>query len=211
MATATDFDRALWQRLLDGSPTASAEAAELYLAPLVQAVRARHREVQDQDWLVDAATDALLDFTERPATYDPEKLPLLSFLTMAANRDLLNRIDKEGRRSRRVVSLSAVADHGSARNRAWEPATEDDLDLDRLDADPARQALLRRALAEFPDPRDRQLLGLMLDGERKTGPYAAILGIEGQDVDTQRREVKRHKDRLKKRLARLGEQIRERT
>jgi hypothetical protein len=42
----------------------------------------------------------------------------------------------------------------------------------------------------------------MREGVRATGRYAEALGIAGLAEDQQRQEVKRAKDRLKKRLAR---------
>jgi hypothetical protein len=43
---------------------------------------------------------------------------------------------------------------------------------------------------------------LMLDGERKTSAYALALGLKGLPAHEREREVKKVKDRLKKRLAR---------
>ncbi len=201
--TATDQERQLHHDLLDGSPTASARLAELHLGPLFRRLRARHPEVQDETLLYDAATTALLDYAEHPERYKPEMRTLSGYLLMAANGDLLNLFEKEKRRARRMVSLDAVAQDGSGRNRVQEPSVEDDIDLDRIADDPAHRDLSRRVLAEFPDPVDRRLLGLLLDGERRTDPYAVILAITGMDADIQRRAVKQHKDRLKKRLARM--------
>lgn len=210
MNTATERDRQLHQHLLDGDPTASARVAEAYLAPVFERLCRRHREVRDEALLYDAATDAVLDYTEHPTRYDPEKLPLLSYLAMAANGDLLNAIAREQRRAGRVVSLHAVVDDDPARNRYQEPGVEDEIDLDRLTADPARRELAERLRREVPDPRDRQLVALLLDGVRRTEPYAAILGITVLEPAEQRTIANRHKDRLKKRLRRLGVKLRER-
>jgi hypothetical protein len=51
---------------------------------------------------------------------------------------------------------------------------------------------------------DRRVLRLMVDGERRTAVFAAVLGLDGQPAEAQRREVKRAKDRIKKRLERAG-------
>ena len=52
---------------------------------------------------------------------------------------------------------------------------------------------------------DRRLIQLMLDGERSTGAFARVLGIENQSTEDQRRIVKQHKDRLKASLQRRQE------
>ncbi len=49
---------------------------------------------------------------------------------------------------------------------------------------------------------DRQLLELLLEGERHTQAYAHLLQIEGLGLAQQRQIVKRHKDRLRLRLKR---------
>jgi hypothetical protein len=68
------------------------------------------------------------------------------------------------------------------------------------------QAVWQRVEAHFPDARDRQLLRLVLQGERKTTRFAVVLGLADLDRVSQQREVKRHKDRIAKRLRRLGEE-----
>jgi hypothetical protein len=51
---------------------------------------------------------------------------------------------------------------------------------------------------------ERRVLALMLDGERSSAAYAQVLGITGLPAAEQEREVKRAKDRIKKRLEREG-------
>jgi hypothetical protein len=54
------------------------------------------------------------------------------------------------------------------------------------------------------DPKDRQILALRLQGERRTEAFAAILGISHLSVEVQRRGVKRAKDRIDKILRHKG-------
>jgi RNA polymerase sigma-70 factor (ECF subfamily) len=199
---ASERDLQLHHALLGGSTTASGQLMEEYLPELDRRLRRRHPEVRDDTMIWDAATDALFGYVQAPEKYDPTKLSLPSYLIMAANGDLLNAIQKERRRTSRLVSLDAVADDDPGRKRFQEPGVEDEIDLDRLVDDPARRAVLRRVLAEFTDPRDRRLLWLLVEGERRTEPYAAILGITHLDIEEQRRIVKRNKDRIDKRIKR---------
>ena len=57
----------------------------------------------------------------------------------------------------------------------------------------------------FPNPLDQALLDLLEQGERSTERFAAALGLGGQSVQEQRAEVKRRKDRIKKKLRRYEE------
>ena len=54
------------------------------------------------------------------------------------------------------------------------------------------------------DDSERQALKRWLLGERRTGPLAQSLCFDGLPVPAQRREVKKFKDRIRKRLARLA-------
>jgi RNA polymerase sigma-70 factor (ECF subfamily) len=56
----------------------------------------------------------------------------------------------------------------------------------------------------FIDPKDREMAELILGGERSTETFVTVLGLGGRSLDKQRNEVKRHKDRIKKRLERYG-------
>lgn len=68
----------------------------------------------------------------------------------------------------------------------------------------ASQRLLAEARAAAETPEDVKVLQLMIEGERRTDRFAEALGLEGLTAEELRRTVKRHKDRLKKRLERLG-------
>ena len=67
---------------------------------------------------------------------------------------------------------------------------------------------MRRVYEALPDSRDRQFLDLMMDQVRETRAFAEVLGIENEDDAEQRRIVKRNKDRIKKRIQRLGLMLR---
>lgn len=187
------------QRLLARDPVAPAELAEAVLQPLVRKLRKAHR-VEDE-LLVEAATDALVDYLKEPGKFDPEKRGLFGYLVMAATGDLRNAFDKQGRRQQREVSLDALSAVEVAEACRKKDETEKRA-VARVDS----RRMSQQIADLFPDPKDRQLLELILDNERKTEPYAHVLGfLDSLSVDAQRREVKRHKDRIKKRLERYGQ------
>jgi hypothetical protein len=57
------------------------------------------------------------------------------------------------------------------------------------------------------DEQEKKVLMLMLEGVRESSRYAQILGVSQLDKASQRREVKRAKDRLMKKLQRFGQRI----
>jgi hypothetical protein len=60
----------------------------------------------------------------------------------------------------------------------------------------------RRISDLLPDPTDQEIVLLMMEGIRETSAYADVLGISDYSVEEQAAIVKRHKDRLKKKLER---------
>jgi RNA polymerase sigma-70 factor (ECF subfamily) len=108
---------------------------------------------------------------------------------------------------RRDIHFEGVAECEVARNTWREPNPAEAVEQSEK---AGRAADLRdKVLETFTDPRDCQLVRLILDGERRTAAYSAILGVQSLDILEQRRIVKRHKDRLTQRLRRLGAKLRE--
>lgn len=207
MPLSKDFGEQVHQRLLQGDPTAPSEVNLAYLEPLTSRLRQRFSDVKDETIIQDAVTDALFQYVQSPERFDPAKSSLPNYLTMAARGDLLNALARERRRAARQVPLAAVAEAALPGNTLGEHETQGSAAEDRM----AASQLMHHVLQQVPDPRDREMLKLMLAGERKTIRYAGLLQIDTRSEAEQRRIVKRHKDRLKKRLQRLGVRLREET
>ena len=204
-----DYGEELHRRLVEGDPVAPSELVESYMERLVRRVCAKAQVTDDDARVQDAVTDALLAYAREPTKYSPAKSSLSTYLTMSAYGDYLNMLARDRRRSNREVPLEVVELRPLDRN-SWIEAVEDTVVEREGNLTPRHRALLwQRVSEQFPDPTDRRLLSLMLDGERRTAAYSAVLGIQNADHDEQRRVVKRHKDRLTKRLVRLGGRFRE--
>lgn len=189
------------ERLLAGDPIAPAELAEEALDALVEELRMRYPRLKDADLPADAATDALMDYIKRPEQFDSEKRGLWGFLVMAAQRDLQNVLARSGRRNQKEISLNHVEVEAMAGNKE----TEEEKAGARIDAE-----RMRGRIAElFEDPIDQKLVELVIENERSTRAFARALGIEDLSEAEQRKQVKQHKDRIKKRLQRYGERFRE--
>jgi RNA polymerase sigma-70 factor (ECF subfamily) len=205
--------QSLHEQLLAGDPTAPARVADALFAPLVERLRRAYPRV-DLDLVTTAATDAWLSYVRKPGNFDPTKgKTLLGYLKMAAAGDLLNALDRLKRQRKGVQSLDemqSVAVEEVLWNKL-QTVEEDPLTkLEDREAREQAEAIHGRLDELFPDTTDRQLVELMLANERKTGSYARILGLQHLPKQEQQREVKRHKDRITKRLRRYGQELRNR-
>jgi hypothetical protein len=198
------------QRLREGDPVASNDFAAAYLGSLGRTLR-RYFPGDDTADVETAAEDAIWSFILEPDTYDASLITIVSYLTMAAKRDLENIRNKEFRHGKRRAGW------GEREEDVELPSRVENIQGSELD-DPARiaelnetiaekMAVLRRRVAAVDEdlsPGEIDALLLVMDGERKTERFAEALGITHLPLAEQRREVKRFKDRMGKRLVRSG-------
>lgn len=200
----------LYARLPD-DPTASADLIALLLEPLLRALARQFARRRDDTLVWDAATDSLFALVQHPERFDPRRgRSLFGYLIMDASGDLKNTLN----RKRREISLDL-------------PESEDGpYEVPDVSIDVAREVIqaiapdglpdgielrevLSRVRAEVSEPRDRELLELIIGGERKTEVFAEALDLTDLPLPEQRRLVKQHKDRLNLQLRRLGQRIRD--
>lgn len=180
-------------RLLAGDVTAPAEIAELYLPTLVRNLRQRYASIYDTHLIETAVHDALINYFHRPDQYDPEKTTLERYLSMSSRFDLLNLIDKNKPKSN-IVELDAKKSEYLV-EKPEELSVEDRVFI-------LSSPIWDRLREIAPDPIDQELIMLMMENVRSTEVFAAVLGIEELPQEEQAKIVKRHKDRLKKRIQR---------
>jgi DNA-directed RNA polymerase specialized sigma24 family protein len=185
------------QILNEDSPTAFAQLAELALPHLIEFLQREFRQVEAHLHET-AAIDTLLTYHSAPEKYDPEKLTLFAYLRMAARHDLMNAIDRSNRQKRPLLDI----DEPDIQSQLVTESESFYLDQWLDNGDSGKQTMLRQFEAEL-DTTDRQLFLLMLNGVRETEPYAEIMQLAAQPLPEQRREVKRAKDRLTKKLTRF--------
>jgi DNA-directed RNA polymerase specialized sigma24 family protein len=171
-------------------PLAASDCAAVFL-PVVQARLRASSPGLPEEFYLEAAGTALLDFLKRPAAFDPARRSLAGYLVMAAAADLKNLLRKEAR---------------------YRPNLRVHVELDELPGnEPAEAGALR--FEDFPDlmavrdalpPPERAALDLMRQGERNTASFAAVLGLMHLPPDVRQAEVKRVKDRVLKRLQRAA-------
>lgn len=190
----------LHRRLLERDPLAPADFAVAFLNPLIAWLQSIHSHV-DPMACSEAAGEAIIGFLNNPTAYNPERLGVETFLRMAAQRDLLNLLRKERRHQQNRRDWNAV-----------EQASEEGKYL-RRDDDPSLPLQMEEARQRQapPDALRQQLTDVerlfweqMEQGEWRNSVFAVILGVTHLSAAQQRREVKRVKDRLKKRKERAG-------
>lgn len=197
--------RKLHERLLSDDVVAPRDLAER-VVPLVRNRLARlERSVGDPHLVPSVIGLVVAKYLREPQRFEPARGGLIAYLAMEARSDVLNEL--EARRRRRTRELP-VADPVELEPRSGDSTVEEEA-LDAVDpfgvAPMVAQGAIR-ALQDL-DHLDRQLLQLMADGVRATSAYAAVLGLSHLPVELQRKAVKRHKDRLQKRLERLRGQL----
>lgn len=196
-----DWYNSIHERLLSGDPTAPAELAENILDILIKKLTSKYHYLNDPEIIFDAVSDALLSYIKNPKQFNPSKRGLLGYLQMASEGDLRNSLAKEKRRQEKEilsedVELTSVGGNilikgGFSHNAG--------ISVDYEHGHKRVQTILNDL---FNDPKDLKMAALILQGERSTATYVELLGLEGISVNEQRREVKRHKDRIKKRIER---------
>jgi hypothetical protein len=187
----------LHNRLLAGDPTAPATIATHVFSSLCRGLQQANGNCSE-DLLNQAAGDALFSYFKRPEQFDPGKGTLAAYLRMSAVGVLKNLLRSEknlGEKFRTGVELSQLAGNREVQAQSLSPQTAEQLRVKLRDL--------------FPGELDWQLAELIIDLERKTEPFAEILGLRHLPLEEQRLEVKRHKDRIKQKLRRFGESIRD--
>jgi RNA polymerase sigma-70 factor (ECF subfamily) len=197
-----EFEKSINRRLVERDPVAPAELIEACIELLVNRLRRAFNNINDPHLVDEAVEDALLNYIQFPEKYSPSRGRLTSYLLMSARGDLLNKLESESRRQTHETRLEDVELRLSLRN----ILVEEDEPVHDLDIyqEYSMDDINLKVQQIIPDDIDKKVVELILENERKTESYAKILGISDLDIKEQRRQVKRVKDRLLKRLQRLG-------
>lgn len=117
---------------------------------------------------------------------------------MSAQGDLRNQLRKESRHKHAALNVELLPSGGKFSQ--WHDDPSLPLQI-REEAGRAEVAILP-AVREGLAPGESQALDLLLGGERKTAVFAKVLGIDHLSKKEQEAEVKKVKDKLKKRIER---------
>ena len=164
----------------------TAEIAEIFLPLLAGALERRFFGATDPHFPETLAIDALLGYLQHPERFDPSKGSLIGYLYMDAYWNGLDLV----RRSRKSVELPTS-------DCEYLLASMGDRSNTEADMIEAASPMVARAFSVVSEGPDREMLSLMMEGERDADAYAEVLGIEGLPRAERSAIVKRHKDRLK--------------
>ena len=144
----------------------------------------------------------LLNYQNNPFQYNPDKLSLDRYLYMSARGDLLNLLDRN-KKDDVLIALPEIVelDEEDSEYKVEVPkvSSESDVEAEVFNKLSPTWRNLRQL---FPDEVDQAMLQLIMDDIRETSYYADILGITDLPAAEQAAIVKRHKDRIKKKLIR---------
>ena len=111
----------------------------------------------------------------------------------------MNALSREKTQGRGATSIDSVEQWLPDRNNSFE---------ERVRGEGRRRGHYERiVLSKITEPEDSSILMLLLHGEHATAEYAKALKSEHLPEQEQKAIVKRHKDRIGKRLERLGETL----
>jgi hypothetical protein len=205
----------LYLRLRMQDISAPVDFAIAFLQPLLDALHAAFPADGsfDSDLVDECVLDTLLHFPQQPEKYRPEKGSLWTYLYIDAKGNLLNALEREARKDRhREAALPSVALEAQSRNEQqedelWKLPTEEPPVL--LPAGVDFDLLQREVEVILSNDTDLAIVELMVAGTRETERFSSVLGISDLPLKAQRQEVKRVKDKWKKRLIRLGAKLNE--
>jgi DNA-binding CsgD family transcriptional regulator len=192
----------LYTRLREGDPVAPADLAEAYFQPLINTL-ARSNPGIDAHLCYEAAGEAILVLIKNPKSYQPTRGTLDLYLRMSAQGDLRNLLEKERRHRRRRATFEVVELSHQNRNVGQEDSNDPAVIVERqMDEAVANTLTLPPSGTVSFTSQEAEVLALMRQGERRTLEFARVLGISELPAEQQRREVKRVKDRIKRRVER---------
>jgi DNA-directed RNA polymerase specialized sigma24 family protein len=202
---SADFERDIDQRLRAGDPVASADLAEACFQPLVRWLRRAFAGLDDPSFYDDAATEAILNYAERPAIFDPSRNSLSGFLRMSAAADLRNCLRRQRRVRNYEVPVEIGNDNGNTIYedpfRPFQWNDEEQLLVRQIDG--AR--LVEEFIAQVP-AEERVAVRLLLSGDRDADGYVLALELHELSPAEQNLAVKRFKDRWMKKLDRWAKE-----
>jgi RNA polymerase sigma-70 factor (ECF subfamily) len=195
----------LHRRLIDGDPTVPGQLAERLVPHLLRRLEGLARSTGDPHMVTSQIGLVVARYLREPERYAPERAGLVPYLAMEVRGDVLNELKTRTRRRSRETPIDEHVELRLVdRDSSVEEAALDTVDPVGVAPDTARAML--QAVADF-DAVDRQVPQMIADGVRSTSAYAAVLGLSHLPVDVQRTTVRRHKDRILKRVERLRDRL----
>jgi len=187
----------LHARLIAGDKLVTAELAEIFFPALCASAERKYHYLSDLHLVTIAAEEAFLAYLTHPEKFDPKKASLIGYLFMATR---FNVIDKFRASKKNFVGLDPSTLEHIVEGETTDPESKliGEEDAQFAPSSPA----MRRMFSVVTDSIDREVVKLMMEGERKTEAYAQVMGLLHLPVTEQQMKVNQTKDRLKRALRR---------
>lgn len=150
----------------------------------------------DREAAGDLATDAIVEYLKAPDRFNPLRSSLFTYLALIAHRDGLNLLRGRAAAEKNFNKLVELA---AAQGKNTDEQNHAPMDATRIMQRHGHQLATSR--------EEQEVLDLYLAGEKDTHAYAAVLGATHLSFPEQKAVVKQYKDRIEKRLARLGREL----
>ena len=195
---------------IEGDPVAQSRLAEAIYPHLVWLLGIKYKVNIDDDWIHEAASEAVIKFLKKPETYDPEKKGLLSYLERAAKWRLDDIIERNNTYRKRFISSESpkiIEFRQNVEVLDGLSVLEIKEEFEKRKTNNAEPDLTGILPQLFENEIDVRMAELICAKVRSTTQYVAVLNISGESAEEQKRIVKRHKDRIKLKLKRAGYKI----
>ncbi|MFL5788099.1 MAG: hypothetical protein ACJ748_08600 [Flavisolibacter sp.] len=155
----------------------------------------------DEGLILEAVNEAFWGYYKNPETFNPNLNTLHRFLEIVAERDLKNILERE----KKHLNKKNVPENVELADSFWNRIKRDNQSTDgNLLQQEALKEIDTELSKHFKTERDRAIAKYILSGERKTEVFSKLLNMETLDLVEQKKQVKKHKDRIKAILDRHG-------
>ncbi|RYZ39379.1 MAG: sigma-70 family RNA polymerase sigma factor [Myxococcaceae bacterium] len=183
----------LHERILGKDPTASVDLFLTFMDLLVRTLK-RHTRCSDDD-AHDSAIDALFAYLKEPDKFDPLKGGMSAYLVQIARNKAGDRYRSSTARERREEKVRVLVE-------VLPPPPNVSLE-EYVEMKQLVERLVRKIEGAGLNERDLACIRLIITDSRSTESWAEVLGLTHLPQDQMRQVVKRHYDRLMKRLKSL--------
>lgn len=193
MAHATPDEIELHNLTIHGDEIAFSKLFSLYSENIFTSLKKLYPVVarKDDAIIMEAVSDGFFGYYRNPSTFNPEVSTLNKFLHLACERDLINILDKEERKIKKMRFVEVEDDFWNRKIR--EEENPESILLQKENEQTENQELKR----VLKNDVDVELAKLIQNGERKTVMFSRVLKIETLSFVEQQKIVKQNKDRIK--------------
>jgi DNA-directed RNA polymerase specialized sigma24 family protein len=193
MPQATPDEIELHKLTLSGDETAFSRLFSLYSEEIFVSLKKLYPVIsrKDEAIIMESVSDGFFGYYKNPSTFNPEISTLNKFLHLACERDLINIMDKDERKIKKMGFVKVADDF-------WNRKIVDEENPESILLEKENEQTKNHELKNvFDNEVDIELAKLIRNGERRTEMFSKVLKIENLSFEEQQKIVKKSKDRIK--------------